>query len=107
MPDLVTHDARGAPLTLVPSAGTRIPGQLLVPSSPIGLALIATLEDEGPEADAYSAIARVFVLREAGGDRGRQPQALARGSGARRVGNLAARWFARDAASHKAPGSMR
>jgi putative phosphoribosyl transferase len=61
MPDPATHEGPGAPVTLVPMNGTTLPGHLVLPPSPIGLALIARLEHGGPASDAYGAIARAFV----------------------------------------------
>ena len=56
MPDPATHEGPGAPVTLVPVNGTTLPGHLVLPPSPIGLALIARLEHGGPASEAYGAI---------------------------------------------------
>ncbi|MGZ6124620.1 MAG: hypothetical protein ACXWLR_06645, partial [Myxococcales bacterium] len=63
MPDLAMHDNGGPPVTLIPANGRQLPGQLTVPPSPIGLAMIAKLEHGGPAAEAYAAIARVLGER--------------------------------------------
>lgn len=62
MPNQATHEAAALPpATLVPIDGKSLPGQLVIPPSPIGLALVARLEHGGPASGAYEAIARAFV----------------------------------------------
>jgi hypothetical protein len=59
MPDPAKQGV-GDPPVLVPVDGTPLPGQLSIPTSPIGLALVARLEQGGPAAQAYAAMAKVF-----------------------------------------------
>jgi dienelactone hydrolase len=61
MPDAATPDAGGPPVTLVPVNGASLRGQLAIPPSPMGLAVIAKLESGGPGPDAYAAIVRAFL----------------------------------------------
>jgi dienelactone hydrolase len=63
MQDAATLDALGPPVTLVPVNGSSLQGQLAVPPSPTGLALVARLEHGGPASDAWAAITRAFVER--------------------------------------------
>lgn len=64
MPDAATFDAGGPPVTLVPVNGTSLQGQLAVPPSPTGLAVIPKLERAGPASEAYAAIVRALVEKK-------------------------------------------
>ncbi|HTO99212.1 MAG TPA: hypothetical protein VMK66_19330 [Myxococcales bacterium] len=62
MTDPATQEA-GDPSVLVPVDGTPLLGQLFLPPSPVGLALIAKLEQGGPAAEAYAAMAKILGKR--------------------------------------------
>ena len=62
MPDRATHETAGLPsAALVPIDDESLPGQLVIPPCPMGLALVARVEHGGPASAAYEVIARAFV----------------------------------------------